>query len=179
MSDDKPAAIQVAAELNRQNQAQPGRIVERHGVRARLVQVPEGVLEDAERRIPEPVIPVIKDEAEGTEFENPNDPAYLREVEQYRLKQGIAAIEAMCLFGVELLNELPADNTWRKKLQYLEKRGHIDLAWVDWDDPMELEFVFLRYAFLTVDDITYIGTISRLTQEELRRAEASFRGNAQ
>jgi hypothetical protein len=170
----KPAAVQVAKEHEQQDGTRPGRIVERWGVRARLVQVPEGVLEDAERRIKDPDMPIIKDEAEGTEYENPNDPAYLRGLDEANTLRGIAGIEAMCLFGVELLDGLPQQDTWRKKLQYMEKRGHIDLSWVDWDDPMEVEFVFIRYAFLTMDHVTYLGTISRMTQEELKRAEASF-----
>lgn len=169
----KPAAIQVA--LERSNENGTAKIVERWGIRAKLQPVPEGVLEDAERRIPDPPVPIVRDEEEGTEYENPNDPNYLRELQEANSKRGIASIEAMCLFGVELLDGLPEDDIWLKKLKFLEKRGHIDLSWVDWDDPMEAEFVFIRYAFLVMEDIAYLGLLSRMTEEELRRAAESFR----
>jgi len=173
MSNNKPAAVQVARE--HQDEEKSARIVERLGVRARLVPVPEGILEDAERKIADPPVPIFKDES-GIEMENPSDPAYIRATDEANAQRGIAAIEAMCLFGVQLLDGLPEDDTWRKKLAFYEKRGHIDLSWVDWKDELEVEFVFIRYAFVIMADINYIGRASRMTAEELARAEASFRG---
>jgi len=175
---NKPAAVQVAKEHKDRDEATgTARVVERYGVRARLVPVPEGILEEAELRVPDPAVPIVRIEEEGREMENPDDPAYKRAMEDVARQRGVAAIEAMCLFGVELLDGLPEDDTWRKKLLFYEKRGRIDLSWADWDDPMEVEFVFIRYAFLTMDHVTYLGQISRMTGEELARAEASFRGN--
>jgi len=175
MSNNKPAAVQVARE--HQDEEKSARIVERLGVRARLIPVPEGILEDAERKIADPPVPMFKDES-GLDIENPSDPAYLRAIDEVNARRGIAAIEAMCLFGVQLLDGLPEDDTWRKKLEFYQKRGHIDLSWVDWTDELEVEFVFIRYAFVIMADINYIGRASRMTAEELARAEASFRGEA-
>lgn len=178
MTDNKPAAVQAAHERDRDEAWGSARVVERFGVRARLVPVPEGVIEDVERRIPDPAVPIVLIEEEGTEHENPNDPAYLKALEDAQHQRGIAIIEALCLFGVELLDGLPEDDTWRKRLEYYAKRGHIDLSWVDWEDDMEREFVFVRYIFLTVEIMHYLSQIARITPEELARAEASFQGDA-
>ena len=141
MSSKKPAAVQVANE-RKQDEEKGARTVERFGVRARLIPVPEGILEDAERRIEDPPVPIIKDDEQGTEYENPSDPQYLRELGEADAKRGIAAIEAMCLFGVQLFDGLPEDDTWRKKLAFYEKRGHIDLSWVDWESGSDCEVVY-------------------------------------
>lgn len=175
---DKPAAVQVAHERETDEARGAARVVERYGVRARLVPVPEGVIEDVERRIPDPTVPIILIEEEGTEHENPNDPAYLKALEDAQHQRGVAIIEALCLFGVELLEGLPEDDKWRRQLEYYAKRGHIDLSWVDWEDDMEREFVFVRYVFLTVEIMQYLTRVSRMTPEELSRAEASFQSDA-
>jgi hypothetical protein len=178
MTGKKPAAVQVAHELKTDEACGAARIVERYGVRARLVPVPEGVLEDVEERIPDPPVPVVVLEEEQREEENPNDPAYLQALEDAQRRRGVAIIEALCLFGVELLDGLPEDDKWRRRLEFYAKRGHLDLSWVDWDDPMEKEFVFVRYVFLTVEMMQYLAQIARVTPEELARAEASFQGDA-
>lgn len=174
---DKPAAVQVAHEQKTDEARGAARIVERYGVRARLVPVPEGVLEDVEQRIPDPPVPVIVLEEEGREIENPDDPLYHKALEDAQRQRGVAIVEALCLFGVELLDGLPEDDRWQKQLTYYAKRGHLDLSWVDWEDDMEREFVFVRYVFLTVEYMQYLANISRMTPEELARAEASFQSN--
>lgn len=168
----KPAAVDMAHEISENGNI----VVERWGVRAELIPVPIGVLDEAESRIDMPPVPIVTNEAEGTEFENPSDPHYLDAIEKAKRQRGIAAIEAMSLFGVNLLDGLPQTDDWLKKLKFYEKRGHMDLSWVDWNDDTEVEFVFVRYAFLTMDDVTQLGLMSRLTQEELQRAADSFRG---
>ncbi|NIM52295.1 MAG: hypothetical protein GTO22_24130, partial [Gemmatimonadales bacterium] len=100
MNDNKPAAVQVAHERETDGAQGAARVVERYGVRARLVPVPEGVLEDVEERIPDPPVPVVVLEEEQREVENPNDPDYLRAVEDAQRQRGVAIIEALCLFGV-------------------------------------------------------------------------------
>jgi hypothetical protein len=177
MTDKKPAAVQVAHERETDGAWGTARIVERYGVRARLVPVPEGILEDVERRIEDPSVPVVFMEEEGREEENPNDPAYLKALEDAQYKRGLAIVEALCLFGVELLDGMLEEATWQPRLEFYAKRGHIDLDWVDWEDPMEKEFVFIRYQFLTVEHMQYLAQISHMTAEELAKAEASFRRN--
>ena len=175
---DKPAAVQVAKEHESDEAQGRARVVKRYGVRARLVPVPEGVLEDVEQRIPDPPVPTIVLEEEGREIENPDDPNYHKALEEAQRQRGVAIVEALCLFGVELLDGLPENDRWQKQLKYYAKRGHIDLDWVDWEDDMEVEFVFVRYVFLTVEMMHFLSQLARLTPEELARAEASFQGDA-
>lgn len=171
----KPPAVAIAKE--EAGETEP-RIVERQGVRARLVAVPAGVLEESESRIKDPPVPMWHNPDKDREEENPNDPAYLRALQENELARGKAAMEAVCLWGVELLNGLPEDDAWIGKLKFAERRGHLDLSWVDWNDPIELEFVFKRYAFVTVDDLTYCGMLSRLGEERMQAAEKFFRSNS-
>jgi len=171
----KPPAIEAA-----QDQKGPVEI-ERGGVRAELRPVPEGVIEEAASRLQPPPVPIVRNE-DGTEYENPNDPAYLHELKQLNITQARIGMETVVLHGIHLLDPVPDESheywgDWERKLRFQEKRGHLDLSWLDWEDDFEREYAFKRYAYALTEDIAIIGQLSGLTSEAVKAAESTFRGN--
>jgi hypothetical protein len=72
---------------------------------------------------------------------------------------------------------LPTDTKWLAKLKYLEKRGKIDLSTYDLDDPMDQEFLFLRYVAVAQEDLQTISVKSGITKEGVDKAKAQFQSD--
>jgi hypothetical protein len=92
-------------------------------------------------------------------------------------KRGIAAMDAMVMFGVELVDGLPDDDKWLKKLQNMEKHGLLDLSGYDFDDETDKEFVYKRFVAVDTNVIERLSEISGISAEDVEEAERSFRGN--
>jgi hypothetical protein len=147
------------------------------GVRARLVPVAANLITDAQMRVKDPPVPWIKDEAKGQEYENPQDPEYIRKCEEAQMKRLQAGIDVMILFGVELVDGLPEDEGWLNKLRYAEKLGHLDLSAYDLDDELERRFIYKRYVAVASRDYIEIGKLSGVGREEVKAALDSFPGD--
>jgi hypothetical protein len=147
------------------------------GVRARIVPVAASLIEEVTRRIPDPEIPVWHDPERDKDIPNENDPFYLRAMVEARRKRGEAAMEAMILFGVELIDGLPESDEWLLRLRFLDKRGLLDLSQYDIDDPLDREFVYKRYVAVGSNDFVLVGQRSGLSEEGIRTAGETFRSN--
>jgi hypothetical protein len=174
MSHKQPA-IEVAHEV-RQNGAEH-LITLADGRRARLVPVSAALMDEVASRIPDPKVPTFYNEDKGREEENPFDPAYQRALDQAGRDRGMVTLDAMVMFGVELLEGLPEDDGWIKKLLWMEKHGHLDLSGYDLDDPIDREFAYKRYIACPPSLAQEIGRISGLSAGEVQKAEQSFPGN--
>lgn len=147
------------------------------GVRARIVPVAASLIEEVTRRVEDPEVPIWHDPDRDKDIPNPDHPVYLRELEEARRQRGEAAMEAMILFGVELIDGLPEDDGWLDKLKFLDKRGMLDLSGYDLDDPLDKEFVYKRYIAVGSADFIRIGRESGLSEEGIRAAGDTFRGD--
>ena len=144
------------------------------GVRARIVPVAATLIDSAISHIKPPVVPEFYIEDKGRSEPNPNDPAYLAALRDYERQQSMASIDVMVLMGVELVDPLPKDTSWIKKLQRLEKLGHISLADYDFDDELDAEFLYKRYIAVGNPDYALITQKMGVTEDDLRAAETSF-----
>lgn len=148
------------------------------GVRARLVPVATGLLEDVRSRIVEPKPPVWKNpEKEGAEEINYGDPNYQAALDEATRKRGQAMMETMLVFGVQLVDPIPPDREWLPQLKLLEKHGLIDLSGYAMDDELEREFIYKRYVAVTGNDYQQLATICGVTAAGVEAAEDSFRNN--
>jgi hypothetical protein len=147
------------------------------GVRARILPVSATLIDEVTSKIPDPEVPTFFNEAKSREEPNPSDPEYLRRLSDAERKRGVAALDALVMFGVELLDGLPEDRGWLTKLQYMEKRGHLDLSSYDLNDAMDLEFLYKRFVAVSNQVLTKVGEISGVTAAEIAQAENSFPGN--
>lgn len=146
------------------------------GIRAKLLPVPASLMQEVVSRLKEPPIPLEYDEAMGRKVENPHNPEYraaLAELEQKRAK---ASIDAMAMFGIELIDGLPEDKKWLAKLKKMEKFGYLDLSEFDLEDEFDLEFLYKRFIALGNDEIVRIGTLTGISQEDVEVAEGFFSG---
>ena len=145
------------------------------GYPIKVKAIPVAIISDVTNRIPEPEIPVWHNDEMNRDEQNPSNPAYIRAKDEVDRKRGEAMIDATVMFGIELLNGVPPTDEWLPKLQFMEKRGQVDLSGYDLSDAMELEFVFKRYIIANIALINYIQNMSSVTPEDIGKAGRPFR----
>lgn len=173
--NSKNPAIEAAREIN--SRQHPTYVDTAYGVRLQLVPVSASLIDDVTSRVPDPEIPVWYNEKKERDEPNESDPNYLREMEEAGRLRGIAAMDAMIMFGVELPDGLPQEDKWLRKLKFMEKRGLLDLNDYDLDDTEEREFLFKRLVAVSGNLITKISELSGISGEEVERAKESFPGS--
>jgi hypothetical protein len=146
------------------------------GVKAKISAVASNLIDKVTARYPDPDVPMFYNEDKERDEPNPADPDYLKAKTEATKKRGEATIDAMILFGVELVDGMPEDESWLTKLQYLEKIGQLDLSEYDLEDPMEREFIYKKLVVIGTDDIFKILTLSGVSEEAVRRQMESFQG---
>lgn len=144
------------------------------GVCVCLHPVSSSLVEEMKAAIPMPPVPVVYIEAKDREEENPNDPRYIDAVEEVNRKRGDAILDALLIFGVELVEGLPEDKTWLKKLRLLERRKTLDLSGFDLDDAFDLEFLYKKYVAVAGTDLRIISGLHGFSPMEVARARATF-----
>jgi len=147
------------------------------GVTARLIPVSISIITEAQAAVPDPAVPMWYNESKGVEEENPNHPAYEAALKAVEQERSLAAIDAVIMFGVELVDGMPEDNSWIKKLQLRAKLGlsKVDLSSFNLEDEIELEFLYKKYIAVTTADLKPLMDASGLTEAgmELEVAEAT------
>lgn len=147
------------------------------GVRVRLHPVSASLVEEMKNTIKMPPVPKVWLEAKEREEENPNDPAYLEAVEECQRKRADATFDALCTFGIELVDGLPEDGVWLKKLRLLERRGSMDLSGFDLEDSFDQEFLYKRYVAVAGMDLGVLSGLHGFRPLEVARNRAMFLGN--
>ena len=147
------------------------------GVEARIVPVSAALVDEVTASVKDPDVPIVHDEERDRDIENPDDPAYIRELSDMSRKRGVAAIDAMVMFGVELTKGLPENDAWLKKLVYMSKRGLVDLSGYDLENDLDLEFLYKRYVAITPTVLSIITEMSGISGADIEAAEESFRGD--
>ena len=155
-----------------------GTVVLSTGVRVRLHPVAPGLLSDAAGRVKFPKPPMWLNPEKEREEPNYNDPDYLDAVREAQSRINQVTLDAVILFGVEVVGGLPEDGLWLKQLKFLERRGVLDLTEYDLEDELEREFLYKRHIAVSKDDIATISRMSGLTQEEVEAAGDTFPGTA-
>ena len=146
------------------------------GDRVRIMPVSASLIDEVTSKIPEPKIPVWFDKERDIEVPNPDHPEYIKAVDDMNRKRGIAAMDALVMFGVEFIDGMPEDKSWIKKLKFMEKRKQVDLSEYDLDDPLDQEFLYKRFIAVDTQTISLISEVSGISPDEVAQAEASFQG---
>jgi hypothetical protein len=171
------AAVKETAKRIAQGQGSDGIVTLSTGVRVELHPVSSSLVEEMKSSVSMPQVPVVYIEAKDREEENPNDPTYIAAVEEASLKRSDAMFDALVTFGVDLVDGLPEDSTWLKKLRLLEKRGLLDLSGFDLEDEFDLEFLYKRYVAVAGADLQIIGGLHGFRPLEVARARSMFLGD--
>lgn len=145
------------------------------GVRIKLTGVPPALLEDVVARVKEPKVPTWHNPDKDREEPNPNDPEYIKALNEVERERSVAILEAVVLFGMELVDGLPKDGAWLKKLRLMDKRGTFDLSGYDLEDDLDLEFLYKRYIALGMEDLAFVvSTVSGVDEEDIKKARDAF-----
>lgn len=158
-------AVQVAQEGDEKDD----QIIElTSGVLIRRKPIPDILMQRVMAKVEKPKVPMWFNPDKEREEPNPNDPDYLEAVRKAEEERGQKAIDAAIMFGCELVDDLPSDRTWIKRL----KRFGIE---VDETDEFELQFAYLKYvAFVNSDDLALV-TGWGLSERDIENAGATFR----
>ncbi len=144
----------------------------------RIVPVSIQLIEDVGNSIKDPEAPIWNNpNKEGRAERNPSDPEYLAGLAEARRMRNAAIMDAMVMMGIEIVDGVPDDDEWVKKLRSMEKRGLLSIDGYDLEDPIDREFLFKRYFLATGEVIELVSRASGATEEVVARAEASFPGN--
>lgn len=173
------ARVKNAAKRVASGQGEEQEVTLSTGVRVRLHPVSSSLVEEMKAAIPMPPVPVVYIEAKDREEENPNDPRYIDAVDEVKSKRGDAVLDALLIFGVELIDGLPEDKTWLKKLQLLERRKTMNLSGFDLEDDFDLEFLFKKYVAVAGADLHVISGLHGFAPMEVARARATFLDSAE
>lgn len=174
MSKNQVPALAVAAELA---ETKDDIKTLSTGYRAKIRAVSATLLDAAMSKIKDPPIPVVfiadKDRSEP----NPNDPQYIKDLEEADHLRSMASVDVMVLMGVQLVDPVPDEKEWLYPLQDLERLGHFDLSQYDLTDPRDREFVFKRFVAVGNEDLRLVTARMGVTEADIKAAEAAFPGN--
>lgn len=163
-------AVQVAKEQKIKDKI----VVLSTGIRAILHPVSASLIQDVVSRIIDPPVPFEYDEVKGTKQENPHNKEYQAALFENNQRRARASMDAFALFGVELVDGIPEDEKWLKKLKQMERLGYVDLSDFNLEDDLDLEFLYKRYVAMGASDFAEVGRITGIRQEDIDTAEKLF-----
>lgn len=172
MSDNNKAPAVKVAHQQKNNLPNDGIITLSTGDKARVVPVAANLIQKVRSQIKPPPVPMWYDENKGKDVENPNSPDYVQALKDLEQERGLAVVDALILFGVELLDGVPEDKSWLKKLALLKIE-------VDQDDPLDVEFAYKKYIAVSSDDLIKITKAAGLQTEAIQERLDSFRDQAE
>lgn len=141
------------------------------------------LITEAQATVEDPPVPRWFNEEKGRDEENPNHPDYIRAVEKAAITRFFRVIDALVMFGMILTDDegnetgVPKDATWLRQIQFLAKRGSVDLSGFDLDDEFDQEFLYKRYLAIGNAEIAILTRMSGISEEDIIQAEESFPGN--
>ena len=160
-----------AVEVAKQQKSGTGVHVTRTGVKVRIQAFPEMLARQALMAVKDPPVPMAYNADKERNEPNPHDPDYLAAMAEAEQRRGEAGIDAALLFGVELVDSLPSDDKWLKKLAMLGIK-------VDPSDSLAVELAYLKYiAFSSSDDLNLLTAQVRVTEAGIAEAAATFQND--
>jgi hypothetical protein len=143
------------------------------GVRVRLKSVSSSLVAEVMGRVQDPEVPIFHDEEKDRDLPNPNDPRYLRALDDAETKRQQAIVDAMLVFGVELVDALPENKDWIEELAFLGIE-------VDKSSKLTTEFAYKKYVAVGAPDLSLVlSTSSPVSAQEVADALSSFPDNSE
>jgi hypothetical protein len=153
-----------------------------NGVKLKLSKSPPFALQQAVANLDPPKIPIWKS-PKGRDEENPNDPDYVKALLHYQGQTGQAALNALLLFGVEVIfvpkgMQRIEDTTWSEELAFLDMPVP--------DDPESRVRKLMWLKVVAIDTEEFLEEVSNklfalqgLSEEDIAAAIDTFRGGAE
>ena len=126
------------------------------GVRVHLGTVSLAAITEAQKNVKQPLVPKVLNKETGREEEDQEHPDYLAAIENANMERADAMMEILALFAIDLVDGLPDDDKWLRKLKLLERRGRLSLEGFNLEDDADLEFLFTKFVALSLPDWTLL-----------------------
>jgi hypothetical protein len=173
MSDKDEAVIATAQEEVQDEQRDVIHKLDT-GVRVRITPVPPGLISKAQMRIEYPKVPTFYNPDKDRTEDNPSHPDYIAECQRVTEARGMAALDAMCMFGLELVDGVPDNDTWIRKLKFVMPDFDFDES-----DDIAKEYYYKTLVAVGMQDFVMLAGAMGVTQEAIAQAETSFQRNSQ
>jgi len=145
------------------------------GYKVKITPVSASLIGDVVAGIKDPPVPVWKNpDKDNREEENYSNPDYINGKAEAEKKRNDAGVEVLIVFGVDLIDPLPEDKNWIKKLKVLSKKGLLNLGDYNLEDEEDLSFLFKKYIAISIEDIGLIMRVSGFNREDVDQATESF-----
>ena len=169
--NEKHPVVEVAHIVNEGSGDSDGVITLSTGARAKIHSVSASLVDQVSARVKDPEVPMWFNEKKDREEPNPSDPNYLRALDDVSRERGLAAMDALIMFGVELVDPMPEDDLWIRKLALVGIK-------IDPEDELEKEFMYKKYIAVGAEDVTLVTDKSGMSAEAVAEADRTFRGKA-
>lgn len=186
MEDEKAAIDAVAAAVDRVTHK--GRFAEyelTNGIVLRLKPVPPLLIQAVNNEFAPVAVPTVFLEDKGRKEENPNDPTYLKSVEEQEERQNLAIQDLVFAVGTEVISVpdgyfKPEEDGWIASVEFANKITGGDLK-IERDDPLKRYLYWLRfYALETTNDVVLVNSLPNMLagirENEVEDLINSFRG---
>lgn len=176
---DRAEAEKLALEVEEEvtKKAQDDIVTLASGYRVRFVPVPHNTLREVQAKIVDPPVPMIPHPNDPSrQIENPMSITYRETLERNKEERLKVVLNALFLFGLELLDPLPTDETWLDKLILL---GLINAEEIESASTLQRELWYKKWVIAdgTVFERLY-GTLG-VSEEAIAQARAAFKSNTQ
>lgn len=151
--------------------------------------VSPALIDQVQASVKDPAIPIFKDPDTGDEYENPTDPAYVREVQNINELRQRRALQAIIMFGLELVDEEgnpvePPDDGWERKLKRVGLDWEKEMLtmlnqeeWADEEDRLlarkDAYVLFIAFSGHQ-DDVNMVMSLAGANQLAQQQAEEMF-----
>jgi hypothetical protein len=159
-------AVAVAATAGKKKEDTPHTLST--GVKVKINPVSTGLIQTVMGKVKDPKVPKFYDKDRDREIDNPNHPDYVSALREAQEARGTASLDAMIMFGLELLEPIPPFEEWGPMLQYLGVE-------VDETNPLDIEFKYKKHVAMgSVEDQITLSTCSGIRREAVSEAIESF-----
>lgn len=148
-----------------------------NGIRVKLHPVAANVMIDAQGRIPDPEMRTFIDPTTGKDEPNPGSPKYIQELTEVTRLRAQASMDALLLFGLELLDPIPEENDWLDKLKFMRFITDDEHRTAIGEDSFLRELYYKKYMVMDANTLSEIMSLAGVTPEMVAQARKSFPGD--
>ena len=172
----KAAVAQKESKTNKKTQDDI--VVLASGIRVRYRPVGANAIREFQANIPDAVPPTFTDPATGKEQPNPASPSYMANQKLVDEERTSAAMNALMLGGIELVDGMPdRDEALLDRWEFLKLISEEEAIFAKKNDTA-YELYYKKYVVADANVITQLGQLAGVTQEMIAEARDSFPSNA-
>lgn len=148
------------------------------GIKIKLSPVATSIFTEAMAEIEDAIPPTYTNKETGKDELNPAHPQYQKDIKKVEKQKIEASMNAMILFGIELIDPVPEDTKWLDLLVYGKRITKEEKkAALEDETGIDLEFLYKKYVVTDGDITNQLARLTGVTQEQIASAQKSFPDN--